>query len=299
MSEGNYKEKIMKDSELGRKYSDNEIICREGEEGKNMFVVQSGKVDVIKKMPEGEMILTTLKKGEVFGEMALFDRLPRSATVRASGDAVVLSVDKKGFFSKAGKDPTLAFHILEGMSRRIRSLNDALSRFKKTRDEIMGEFLDLDGTVNIVLDEIRGSIKADNGSIMLLDEKNETLNIIGAFGENATEKTRLKIGDGIAGDVLKTGKIELINNISDDSRFKPGHMSFSTLMCAPLKARDMNFGVINLSNSGGKLFNLEDMKCLRVLSSYASIAIENARMFSKTSKLDNSIVRHATLLDMG
>jgi CRP/FNR family cyclic AMP-dependent transcriptional regulator len=121
----------MKECEIGKKYRDGEIICREGDEGKNMFVIQSGTVEVIKKRPEGELKLGTLTKGKIFGEMALFDHMPRSATIRAVGDAVVLSIDKKGFFAKASTDPTLAFNILEEMSERIRDLNQELSNYKK------------------------------------------------------------------------------------------------------------------------------------------------------------------------
>lgn len=126
----------MKESELGRTYNDGEIICSEGDEGKSMFVIQSGRVEVIKKRPEGELTLRTMTKGEIFGEIALFDHLPRSATVKAVGEAVVLSIDKKGFFAKASKDPTLAFNILEGMSRRIRDLTRELSQYKKDEEMI-------------------------------------------------------------------------------------------------------------------------------------------------------------------
>jgi CRP-like cAMP-binding protein len=124
----------MKESELGKTYNDGETICSEGEEGKSMFVIQSGTVEVSKKLPEGEMVLRTMTRGEIFGEIALFDRKPRSATVKAKGEAVVLSIDKKGFFAKASKDPTLAFNILEGMSRRIRELTRELSKYKENSE---------------------------------------------------------------------------------------------------------------------------------------------------------------------
>jgi CRP-like cAMP-binding protein len=127
----------MKESELGKTYNDGEIICREGEEGKSMFVIQSGTVEVSKQQPEGEMVLRTMTKGEIFGEMALFDRMPRSATVKAKGEAVILSIDKKGFFAKASKDPTLAFNILEGMSRRIRALTGELSKYNDDTELIL------------------------------------------------------------------------------------------------------------------------------------------------------------------
>lgn len=121
-------------SEIGKLYKDGEIICREGDEGKSMFVIQSGTVEISKKLPEGEMVLRTMTKGEIFGEIALFDRMTRSATVKALGEAIVLSVDKKGFFAKACKDPTLTFNILEGMSKRIRELTRELSKYKENSE---------------------------------------------------------------------------------------------------------------------------------------------------------------------
>ncbi len=121
----------MKERELGKVYRNGEIICNEGDEGRDMYVIQSGKVSVIKRTPQGEVFLRTLKGGDIFGEMALFDHLPRSATVRADGEARILRIDKNGFFSKASRDPTLAFKILEGMSRRIRDLTNELAKVKK------------------------------------------------------------------------------------------------------------------------------------------------------------------------
>ena len=288
----------MKKRELGKTYKNGEIICREGEEGKNMFVIQSGKVTVSKDIQNGETTLTTLKEGEIFGEMALFDHLPRSATVKAAGDAVVLSVDKKGFFAKVSKDPTLAFNILEGMSRRIRTINEEISKFKKNRDEILDTFSDIHETGKLILAEVRHSINADNGSVMLLDEKKKILKIIAAFGAEASQKTELKEGTGIAGDIIKTKKIEMVHNISADQRFIPGQMKFENLLCAPLKSRNKIIGIINLSNSYGNFFNLNDLKVLRVLSLYGSLAIENARLFSRAENLTDSIIGHEKLLDM-
>ncbi|MEO7665437.1 MAG: cyclic nucleotide-binding domain-containing protein, partial [Dehalococcoidia bacterium] len=72
-----------------------------------------------------------LETGDVFGEMAIFDRQPRSATVEASGHARVLTLDKRAFLRRVHEDPSLAFHILRRMSRRIRDLNDEVSRLRK------------------------------------------------------------------------------------------------------------------------------------------------------------------------
>jgi CRP-like cAMP-binding protein len=288
----------MKEHEIGKTYKDGDTICLEGEEGKHMYVIQSGKVLVTKKVPDGELSLTTLKEGEIFGEMALFDHLPRSATIRSVGESVVLSVDKKGFFAKVSKDPSLALNILECMSKRIRGLNNELLKLKKRREETLGAFMDLEETCRLILEEVKHSIRAENGSIMLLDDEKKVLKIAAAFGNEATKKTELKLGKGIAGDVVRSGKLELVNNTTADQRYEQGEMKVITLLCAPLKSRVKIFGVINLSNSQHNFFNLDDLKLLRVLSIYASIAIENAQLFITSQNLSDSIIRHATLLDM-
>jgi CRP-like cAMP-binding protein len=73
--------------------------------------------------------------GDVFGEMAIFDRQPRSATVRAKGNARVLTLDKRAFLKRVNEDPSFAFRILQIMSRHIRSLDEefALLRSVATR----------------------------------------------------------------------------------------------------------------------------------------------------------------------
>ena len=65
--------------------------------------------------------------GQFFGEMALFDRDVRSATVRAYGRARVLTVDKRNFMRRVHEDPSLAFRLVETMSNRIRFLVDRIA----------------------------------------------------------------------------------------------------------------------------------------------------------------------------
>lgn len=72
------------------------------------------------------MRLAVLGKGNFFGEMAIFEREIRSATVRALGKVRVLTVDKKILLRRISEDPSLALRILEKMSNRIRALDNEL-----------------------------------------------------------------------------------------------------------------------------------------------------------------------------
>lgn len=121
----------MSTGELGKTYQDGEIIIREGEAGDRMYVVQSGRVAVTRTVQDREIHIAELGKEDVFGEMALFERESRSATVRAVGPARVLSVDKKTFLRRVHEDPSLAYRVLQQMSRRIRATDAALAELKE------------------------------------------------------------------------------------------------------------------------------------------------------------------------
>ena len=116
--------------ELGKIYRDGEVIFREGEPGQVMYLVQFGQVKITKTTTDGELTLATLSSGDLFGEMALFDRLPRSATAAASGEARVLSIDKRKLLTTMTRDPTVAFHLLASMSKHIRQLDDELAAYR-------------------------------------------------------------------------------------------------------------------------------------------------------------------------
>lgn len=120
-------EKTMRLGDLGRGYSGGEAIVRQGEAGDCMYVIQAGRVEVIREENGREVKLAELGEGDFFGEMALFEQEVRSATVRPIGEARVLSIDKRMLLRKIHEDPTLAFRIMEHMSRRIRQLNGQLA----------------------------------------------------------------------------------------------------------------------------------------------------------------------------
>jgi CRP/FNR family transcriptional regulator, cyclic AMP receptor protein len=117
-------------SGLGRSYADGEAVCRQGDRGDAMYVVQEGRLRVFREDDGVETLVGELAPGEIFGEMAVFDHHPRSATVRAAGTARVLTLDKRAFLRQIHDDPTVAWRILEQMSLRIRRLTSELSRLK-------------------------------------------------------------------------------------------------------------------------------------------------------------------------
>lgn len=115
---------------LGKVYQDGEIITRQGDVGKAMYVIQQGKVEVLMEKDGQETLLRVAEEGEFLGEMAIFDHEVRSATLRAKGEVKVLTIDKKNFLKRIHVDPSLAFKIVQTMSQRVRELGDEVARLK-------------------------------------------------------------------------------------------------------------------------------------------------------------------------
>lgn len=121
----------METSALGKTYQDGEVIIRQGDPGDCMFVIQEGRVSVVKELDSGEVELAMRGPGEFFGEMALFEHETRMATVRAIEKARVLTIDKKSFLRRVHEDPSLAFHLVQALSARVRQLSEEVHRLER------------------------------------------------------------------------------------------------------------------------------------------------------------------------
>lgn len=113
---------------LGSVYADGQAVVTQGEVGDCMYVVQTGAVEVVQAGSAGEQVLAVLGPGDFFGEMAVFEKEVRSATVRAKGEARVMKVDKKTLLRRIREDPLLAVNLLQTLSKRLRDLNAHVGR---------------------------------------------------------------------------------------------------------------------------------------------------------------------------
>ncbi len=120
----------MESGVLGKIYKDTEIIVKQGEPGDRLFVIQDGLVEIVRETDQGEVLLALRGKGDFIGEMAIFEREAHSATVRAIGEARVLTLDKKNFFRRVNEDPSMMFRLVQNMSARIRELTTEVSSLR-------------------------------------------------------------------------------------------------------------------------------------------------------------------------
>jgi CRP-like cAMP-binding protein len=103
----------------GRTYGKGSFIFADGEKGEELFVLLSGSVQICKVIDGSEMIFAILKQGDIFGEMALLEDKPRSASAIAYEDCSVMVVKKENFESMATSKPQIIERLTKMLAERI------------------------------------------------------------------------------------------------------------------------------------------------------------------------------------
>jgi CRP/FNR family cyclic AMP-dependent transcriptional regulator len=124
-------------------FKSGDIVFSQGDQGSSMYIVQSGAVQIYlpsagKDQPP--VILKDLRTGEYFGELAIFDDKPRSASVRALVDTVLLELTREELGEHLGRSKTAAMTILAEMAERLRETNAMLSQ--RAAKDVVKEFED-------------------------------------------------------------------------------------------------------------------------------------------------------------
>lgn len=118
-------------------FKPDDYVCYEGQPGSEMYIILKGSVGIFLTSPIGTLNqVATIKEGGFFGEMAIFDNLPRSASCIALEDAICVAVNQDNLQEFLAACPDIAKQMLENLSGRIRKLDNELyknNRFVKNR----------------------------------------------------------------------------------------------------------------------------------------------------------------------
>lgn len=121
---------------FGKTFSKGTILFREGDPGTDMFIIQSGKVQVKKKVCGEEEVLAELGPGEFFGEMALLEGLNRSATVEVTEESRILVIRPDTFQGLLKSNVEIAVKMLKKLASRLRALDEHLGTvIRETKKE--------------------------------------------------------------------------------------------------------------------------------------------------------------------
>jgi CRP-like cAMP-binding protein len=100
-----------------------DVVFRQGDKAIDMFVIQSGVVEISRGEGDARTVMATLRQGDFFGEMSVLESMPREADAIARTHAELLVITQGGLLIRLRRDPTFALEMLHKLSGRIRALN--------------------------------------------------------------------------------------------------------------------------------------------------------------------------------
>ncbi len=150
---------------------------------------------------------------------------------------------------------------------------------------------DYETLLRTILDLSADLLKAEQGSLMLIDHETDALLLEAKKGivDGVTEKFRINRGEGIAGRVAEMGEPLLVENLEQDPRIRQSnraHYKTRSFVSVPLKIDDRIIGVLNLSDkTTGEVFNKEDLDLIQSFATHAAIVMERNVILNKTEEL--------------
>lgn len=183
-------------------------------------------------------------------------------------------------------------HVLVELKSNTQELENLILKLSTLSEltEIVSRIPNINEILQIVLQRAMTTLHAQAGSIMLVDESTQTLNIAAAEGLHTSGKEydALRIGQGVTGQVASSGEPVLVEDVARDDPLRDAfefQFEISSFICMPLRARERIIGVLNLAKSlNQKAFSESDLKFLTTLLSHISFAVENARLLEEARK---------------
>ena len=183
-----------------QQFARGEIVFAEGAVGEEMYIVHSGHVLIFKDTLEAPVVLGYRAPGEIFGEMALIEDQPRTATAVAVDDSIVWSIERASFQAWLAQQPATSLSFLRMVSARLRETDRFLTYTKAGQRQLQGEVVELKGEkerllklqqmrqelVSFLVHDMRSPLMAIVSTLALLqmvlprevdDEQSEMLNI--------------------------------------------------------------------------------------------------------------------------
>jgi CRP-like cAMP-binding protein len=168
-----------------RRYGDGEVIFHEGDPGRSLCVIETGRVKIVSVSEQGqEALLAVMGPGEFFGELALFDDMPRSADVVAMELTQTLNLAREDFFAIIDRFPAVSRQIFSVLAAQIRRLTNEVS-------DIV--FLNLDARIAkrlLELAESHGVDTPEGRRIELTLSQAEIGSMVGATRESVNQCLR-------------------------------------------------------------------------------------------------------------
>jgi signal transduction histidine kinase len=190
-------------------YPPDHVLCREGAYEDVFYIIADGNAAIAKNISEhdGERLLRIAGKGDLVGEMALIQNVPRSATVRTTTECTVLEMDKKDFETLLGRSPSMAINIIRTTLDRIRENDRIAIQVMQNTNKVL-HHLDRNKLefIQVAAHELRTPLTVLKGYV----------NVLNSF---PVIKTNPALGEVLDGIVKGTNRMhEVVNTMLDATR---------------------------------------------------------------------------------
>jgi CRP-like cAMP-binding protein len=262
-------------------FSDGQKVFSEGDTADAMFFIEEGCVRIEKQTSASSGALKTLavlSDGDYFGEMALFDQKPRSASAVAQGATAILRLSKPAF-DQLSTNSVAGMNVLAAMirtsSERIRRLSAEVIVYDEIGKAI-GASNDLQTLSEVILRQLAAATLADWGLFLICSQFSSELEIRASFNLSLThdENEAIRKACGFLGEVKKQPVDLLIDDFKTSER-----LGFETpsMLLAPISVGGECLGLIVLGGHERGQLRPNDLNLARGVACQAGQAVLNAR----------------------
>ncbi len=269
-------------------FADGQTVFAEGDPGDSMYFIANGCIRIEKRAQAtgaANKTLAVLEAGDYFGEMALLDQKPRSASAVAAGDTSILRLSKAAFdqmqrtSGQAGM--SVLFAMIRTSSERIRRLSAQVVVYDEVGKAI-GEARDLQALLDVIVQQLLTATAADWGMLVLRSQFSDRLELRGQANLSLTvaQRDALSSGQGFLGPVLQNPKDQLVPSFDEHEPFKScARLGFETasLLLSPITVEGQLLGLIVLGGQQRNQFDLNALNLARGVARQAAQSILNAR----------------------
>jgi CRP/FNR family transcriptional regulator, cyclic AMP receptor protein len=269
-------------------YADGQTVFAEGDPGDSMFFIVKGCIRIEKRAQATSAVhkvLAVLEAGDYFGEMALLDQKPRSASAVAAGGATILRLSKAAFDQLQAKSSVAGMSVLFAMirtsSERIRRLSAQVVVYDEVGKAI-GEARELQSLLDVILQQLSSATGADWGLLLLRSQFSDRFEIRGQANLTLTTQQceAVSNGEGFLGPVLQHPGNQLVASFEDEEPFKScARLGFETasLLLSPITVEGKLLGLMVFGGTERDRFDLNALNLARGVARQAAQAILNAR----------------------
>ena len=202
-------------------YAGGEVIFKQGEVGDNAYIVIDGEADVLLELPEGPKKIVTMRRNDLFGELALLCEAPRTATIQAASDLTVMSVAKDVFFKLISEDTEMSARLTRSVAERLERTTRDLSAASTVRDTVTNL-----PDQRLFVDHIRHTIAQDKRSkeksgLLWFDFAEDAL-FNNDLADSARNEVLREVADRVEGCIRETDMAARVGDYRFAVVFSPG-----------------------------------------------------------------------------